>query len=87
MAQVNFRIDETVKEKAESALNDMGLTLSAAVTMFLTKVGRERRIPFEITADPFYSEENMRYLEQMMSDVQTGKARFAEHELIGADDE
>lgn len=87
MAQVNFRIDETVKEKAESALNDMGLTLSAAVTMFLTKVGRERRIPFEITADPFYSEENIRYLEQMMSDVQTGKARFAEHELIEADDE
>lgn len=87
MAQVNFRIDETVKEKAESALNDMGLTLSAAVTMFLTKVGRERRIPFEITADPFYSEENIRYLEQMMSDVQTGKAHFAEHELIEADDE
>lgn len=87
MAQVNFRIDETVKEKAESALNDMGLTLSAAVTMFLTKVGRERRIPFEITADPFYSEENIRYLERMMSDVQTGKAHFAEHELIEADDE
>lgn len=87
MTQVNFRIDENVKEKAESALNDMGLTLSAAITMFLTKVGRERRIPFEITADPFFSENNMRYLEQVMSDVKSGKAHFAEHELIGADDE
>lgn len=87
MAQVNFRIDDAVKERAEDALNDMGLTMSAAVTMFLTKVGKERRIPFEITADPFYSESNIRYLEQMLSDVRTGKAHFEEHELIEADEE
>lgn len=87
MTQVNFRIDEDVKERAESALNDMGLTMSAAITMFLTKVGRERRIPFEITADPFYSESNLRYLEQIMSDVKTGKAHFEEHGLIEVDDE
>lgn len=85
MTQVNFRIDEKVKEQAESALNDMGLTMSAAVTMFLTKVGRERKIPFEITADPFYSESNMRYLEKIMSDVKSGKAHFEEHELIEPD--
>lgn len=87
MTQVNFRIDEDVKAKAESALSDMGLTMSTAITMFLTKVGRERRIPFEITADPFYSENNMRYLERVMSDVKSGKAHFAEHELIKDDDE
>lgn len=27
--------------------------------MFATKVTNEQRIPFEITADPFYSKENM----------------------------
>ena len=87
MTQVNFRIDEDVKEKAESALNDMGLTMSAAITMFLTKVGKERRIPFEVTADPFYSESNMRYLEHVMFDVKAGKAHFEEHELIEVDNE
>ena len=50
--QVSFRIDEDVKRKAEQALNDMGLTLSTAITVFLNKVGKERRIPFEITSDP-----------------------------------
>ena len=30
----------------------------------------------------FYSESNMRHLEQIMSDVKDGKAHFAEHELI-----
>lgn len=87
MTQINFRIDDDVKENAERALKAMGLTMSSAITMFLTKVGREQRIPFEITADPFYSESNIRYLEQIMSDVKLGKARFEEHELIEVDEE
>lgn len=54
--QVSFRIDKEIKQNAEQALNDMGLTMSAAITVFLKKVGREHRIPFEISAEPFYSE-------------------------------
>lgn len=34
----------------------MGLTMSAAITMFLVKVGKEKRIPFEINSEPFYSD-------------------------------
>ena len=87
MTQVNFRIDDDVKESAESALKAMGLTMSAAITMFLTKVGRERRIPFEITADPFYNAENMAELERRISSVRTGQSLLKEHELIEVDDE
>ena len=86
MTQVNFRIDEKVKERAEKALNEMGLSLSAAITVFLTKVGREKRIPFEINADPFYSESNFSYLNRIVKDIKEGKAQFEEHELIEADD-
>ena len=43
---------------------------------------RERRIPFEVSADPFYSESNMRYLEGIARDIREGKAHFEEHELI-----
>ncbi len=58
MAQVmvNFRLDERVKEKMESACRDMGMSMTTAFTIFATKVGRERRIPFEITAGPIHSE-------------------------------
>ena len=38
MTQVNFRIEEDVKNNAEKALKDMGLTMSAAITMFLEPV-------------------------------------------------
>lgn len=54
MAQVmvNFRMDEDVKRNMEQACKEMGLSMTAAFTIFATKVGREKRIPFEITAEP-----------------------------------
>lgn len=53
---------------------------------FAKKVSREKRIPFDVCVDPFYSESNMRYLEKMVHDVQSGQAHFAEHELIEGDE-
>lgn len=79
---VNFRLDEDVKKSMEQACADMGLSMSAAFTIFAKKVGRERRIPFEVSADPFYSESNIRHLEKKMEDYKAGRLKFAEHELI-----
>lgn len=55
MAQVmvNFRMDENVKKCMEQACREMGLSMTTAFTIFATKVGREKRIPFEITAEPY----------------------------------
>ena len=79
---VNFKLDSDVKKSMEQACSDMGLSMSAAFTIFAKKVGRERRIPFEVSADPFYSESNMRSLEGIARDIREGKAHFEEHELI-----
>jgi len=73
MTQVNFRIDDEVKANAEKALKAMGLNLSTAITIFLTKVGREQRIPFEINVDPFYSESNMQHLKESIKQLEEGK--------------
>ena len=70
---VNFKLDEDVKKRMERACTEMGLSMSAAFTMF------------EVSADPFYSESNLRHLESVMQDVKAGKARFAEHDLIEVD--
>ena len=86
-AQVSFRIDKDVKQKAESALNDMGLTMSAAITVFLKKIGREHRIPFEISADPFYSESNINYLNKVIDGIEDGTRPLVEHNLIEVDEE
>ena len=82
MTQINIRVDAEVKRDAEVTLDAIGLSMSTAINIFLKKVAREKRIPFELTAEPFYSDSNMRYLENIMRDVKEGKAKFAEHELI-----
>ena len=68
-AMVNFRMDEDLKERMEKTCKEMGLTVTAAYTMFATKVTREHRIPFEITADPFYSDENMERLRKNAAEM------------------
>ena len=85
MPQINIRIDEELRRSAEQVLDDIGMPMSTAITIFLKKVSRERRIPFELTADPFYSESNMKYLEGIVKDMETGKAHFSEHDLIEVD--
>lgn len=47
---VNFKLDRDVKKSMEIACEDMGLSMTAAFTIFAKKVARERRIPFEISA-------------------------------------
>lgn len=45
------------------------------------KRGAERALS-ELPTDAFYSESNIRHLENIMQDVKDGKAHFAEHGLI-----
>ena len=82
MAQISLRVDDDVKRGAEKTFDDIGLSMSTAINIFLKKVARERRIPFELSADPFYSESNMRYLEKKMEDYKAGRLNLTEHELI-----
>ena len=82
---VNFKLDADVKRSMEQACADMGLSMSAAFTVFAKKVGRERRIPFEISADPFYSESNMAHLRRGIAALNAGKG--TPHELIEDEDE
>lgn len=79
---VNFKLDPDVKKSMEQACAELGLSMSAAFTVFAKKVGREKRIPFEVSVDPFYSDSNIRYLEQKMSDYKAGKLRLSEHDLV-----
>lgn len=83
---VNFKLDADVKKRMEWACSELGLSMNTAFTIFAKKVGRECRIPFEISGDPFYSERNIRYLDQKKREIDEGRAHFSEHDLIEEDD-
>ena len=67
---VNFRMDQELKNNMETVCKEMGLSMTAAFTIFAKKVCRERRIPFEVSADPFYSEENMARLKASIAQME-----------------
>lgn len=75
MAQtlINFRIDETTKKELEQICNELGITMSTAFNIFAKKVIREKRIPFEVSIDPFYSKGNMKAIEDSIKELEEGK--------------
>ena len=81
-AMINFRMDEELKKNMEETCKDLGLSMTTAFTIFAKKMTREKRIPFEVSIDPFYSESNMAHLDKVIGDIESGKAVLTEHELV-----
>lgn len=82
---VNFRMDEDLKKSMEQTCSEMGLSMSTAFTIFAKKVSREKRIPFEVSADPFYSESNMAHLRRGIAALNAGAG--VEHDIVEEADE
>lgn len=83
-AMVNFRMDADLKKNMEQVCRDMGLSMTTAFTIFAKKVSREKRIPFEVSADPFYDEKNMSRIKKAIDNLNAGKG--VEHEIIEVDE-
>lgn len=50
-ALVQTRIDSAIKERASAVLESMGLTVSDAVRILLTRTANEGALPFTLTTD------------------------------------
>ena len=75
MAQVlvNIRMDEDLKKSMESTCQELGINMTTAFTIFAKKVSREKRIPFEVSIDPFYSQSNMEAIDKSIEQIKQGK--------------
>ena len=82
MAQVNIRIDDELKTRAENIFEELGLSMTTAFTIFIRQTIRQGGIPFEITTnvDPFFTVENMKVLYRSIKKAEEGK--LTPHELI-----
>ena len=76
-ANISFRVDADEKRELEVIAEAMGMNLSTLFTIYVKKVLNERTIPFSLTApkDPFYSESNMKRLEESIEQAKNGKVR------------
>ena len=83
---VNFRMDEDLKQNMEETCKDLGMNMTTAFTIFAKKMSRERRIPFDVSVDPFYSEASQAYLKQVIADANAGD-NMSVHDLIEVQDD
>jgi len=66
-------MDENLKRQAETIFSDMGLSMTTAFTLFAKAVIQKRKIPFEIEADPFWSEENQAHIRKVLDNYDPSK--------------
>ena len=87
MAQsvVSVRMDDNLKQDFDSVCNELGLSMSTAITMLAKKMAREKRLPFEVSLDPFYGASNMKALSASIEQMRQGKTvtkTFEELEML-----
>lgn len=73
MAQstVCVRMDDALKRDFDEICGELGLSMSAAIIMLAKKMTRERRLPFDVSVDPFYSDENMARLRKSIAQMES----------------
>ena len=72
VVSTNIKIEAELKQDAQKLFEDLGMTLSTAVNIFLRQAVREQGIPFRI-GDPFYSVSNQHALRQATHEIHAGK--------------
>lgn len=90
MAQttISVRMDESLKRDFDKICNELGMTMSTAITMLAKKMTREQRLPFDAAVDPFFTESNMAFLREGIAELNAGKGiRKTMAELEAMEDE
>ncbi len=84
-ATISTRIDAKDKESFDKFCNNVGLSTSAALYLFIKNVINEHKIPFEIREpQAAYNAKEMAILEKGIAELNAGKDVV--HELIEEDD-
>ncbi|MGB4967139.1 MAG: type II toxin-antitoxin system RelB/DinJ family antitoxin [Candidatus Saccharimonadales bacterium] len=76
---VHIRVDETLKTQATDTLAAMGLSLSDAVRVFLTRVVAEQGLPFALKAP---NAETRAALAEAEAIIRNRNARFSSAEAL-----
>lgn len=75
MATVSFRMDDSLKRQTETILEELGLNMTTAMTMFAKTIVREQRLPLDLSIDPFYSTANQARLKRVIANYEFGKSK------------
>lgn len=64
LATLSAKVDSENKKQFEHFCEVTGMNVSVCINMFVKEVLRSQKLPFVVTADPFYNTEHMEKLEK-----------------------
>lgn len=70
VSHINIRVDQDLKEEFTEVMDNLGLSVSSAFTVFMKAAVRDRGIPFKLTLRDGLNEAE-REAEQMLNDPNT----------------
>ena len=73
LSNVSFRMEEGLKEEMRLTCQELGMDMTTAFVIYAKKLTREKRIPFEVSIDPFYSESNRKALKKSVDQLKKGR--------------
>ena len=82
-ATLNLRINQDIKHNAEAVLSALGLSMTAAITIYLKQIALKGAIPFELSlpqgpnhlnTDLMTSDEIRSFMEKGLEDIENGKS-------------
>ena len=75
MTTVTLRFDGDMKKELDKMVDDMGMNITTFFMIYAKRALRDRKIPFEVTApeDPFFSDSNMKRLQESEQQFRDGK--------------
>ena len=56
---IRARIDSATKQEAEAVLDEIGLSASSAIRLFLKRIAKQGRLPFKLTTGNFAESHNL----------------------------
>ena len=87
MANIQLRLDDELKNKADELFKDLGLDTTTAIRMFLTQAVSSNGIPFEIKRRKDYEkvteDEILTLLEKSRKSAERGEYKDAAEVLKG----
>ena len=77
---VQARVPVDIKTSADAIFHSMGIDTATGIRLFLAQVKLCNALPFEVKADPFWSDENQKVLRESIAQLESG--RGVKHDLI-----
>ena len=78
MPTINIRVDEKLKKDSEKIIDELGMNMTTAITIFLKAVVRNNGIPFSLEIP---NEETLRAIKEI-EDISSGKVKAKKYSSV-----